>query len=270
MASNELPHVKLFWLEKSRSQRILWLLQELNLPYELEIFHRNKKTMMAPPELQKVHPLGKSPVIQIKPAGAAEDAEPITLAESGFITQYLAENVPEGKKLVPQRWKEGMEGKIGGETEAWMRYQYYLHYCEGTLMPPLVMALVISALKSPQVPFFIRPISAILANRIFSAFIFPNVHVNLKMIEGHLATSGGKYICGPQLTAADILLSFPLIAAKEDLDNFGSFENGSWKSEFPKVAEYIELIENEEGYKKSVEKIVEIDGEFSATLRPGQ
>ncbi|KAI1017263.1 hypothetical protein LB505_001852 [Fusarium chuoi] len=187
---------------------------------------------MAPPELQKVHPLGKSPVIQIKPAGAAEDAEPITLAESGFITQYLAENVPEGKKLVPQRWKE--------------------------------------ALKSPQVPFFIRPISTILANRIFSAFIFPNVHVNLKMIEGHLATSGGKYICGPQLTAADILLSFPLIAAKEDLDEFGSFENGSWKSEFPKVAEYIDLIENEEGYKKSVEKIVEIDGAFSATLRPGQ
>ncbi|KAH7203672.1 hypothetical protein DER44DRAFT_668272 [Fusarium oxysporum] len=234
MASNGLPHVKLFWLEKSRSQRILWLLQELNLPYELEIFHRNKKTMMAPPELQKVHPLGKSPVIQIRPAGAGEDAEPITLAESGFITQYLAENVPEGKKLVPQRWKEGMEGKI--------------------------------ALKSPQVPFFIRPISTILANRIFSAFIFPNVHVNLKMIEGHLATSGGKYICGPQLTAADILLSFPLIAAKEDLDNFGTFENGSWKSEFPKVAEYIDLIENEEGYKKSVEKIIEIDGDLFKML----
>ncbi|KAF4332910.1 glutathione S-transferase [Fusarium beomiforme] len=237
MASDELPYVKLFWLDKSRSQRILWLLQELKLPYELEIFHRDKKTMFAPPELQKVHPLGKSPVIQIRAAGAAEDADPITLAESGFITQYLAENVPEGKRLVPQRWKEGMEGKIGGETEAWMRYQYYLHYCEGTLMPPLVMALVVSALKSPQVPFFIRPISTILANRIFSAFIFPNTRLNLTMIEGHLATSGGKYICGPQLTAADILLSFPLIAAKDELDKFGSFENGSWKSEFPKIAE---------------------------------
>lgn len=152
-----------FRLEKSRSQRILWLLQELNLPYELEIFHRNKKTMMAPPELQKVHPLGKSPVIQIKPAGAAEDAEPITLAESGFITQYLAENVPGGKKLVPQRWKEGMEGKIGGETEAWMRYQYYLHYCEGTLMPPLVMALVVSGMLT-----FSLSLQPMITNSIYS------------------------------------------------------------------------------------------------------
>jgi glutathione S-transferase len=132
-----------FRLEKSRSQRILWLLQELQLPYELEIFHRDKESMMAPPELQKIHPLGKSPVIQIKPAGAEADVEPVTLAESGFITQYLTENVPEGKKLMPERWKEGMEGKLGGETEAWMRYQYYLHYCEGTLMPPLVMGLVV-------------------------------------------------------------------------------------------------------------------------------
>ncbi|KAF4449853.1 hypothetical protein F53441_6933 [Fusarium austroafricanum] len=266
MASIELPHVTLFWLDKSRSQRILWLLEELKLPYELEIFHRNKETKLAPPELQKVHPLGKSPVIQIRPAGASADTEPLTLAESGFITQYLAESVPEGKKLVPQRWKEGMEGKIGGETEAWMRYQYYLHYCEGTLMPPLVMAVVVGALKSPQVPFLIRPVSTLLANRIFSMFIFPNVRANLKMIEGHLATSGGQYICGPQLTAADILLSFPLIAAKDGLDKFGTFENGSWKLEFPKVAAYVDLIENEEGYKKSVEKIIEIDGEFSASL----
>jgi glutathione S-transferase len=101
--------------------------------------------MMAPPELQKIHPLGKSPVIQIKPAGAEVDTEPITLAESGFITQYLTENVPEGKKLMPERWKEGMEGKLGGETEAWMRYQYYLHYCEGSLMPPLVMGFVVGS-----------------------------------------------------------------------------------------------------------------------------
>ncbi|KAM0241449.1 hypothetical protein ACHAP5_007566 [Fusarium lateritium] len=266
MASTELPNVKLFWLEKSRSQRILWLLQELQLPYELEIFHRDKESMMAPPELQKIHPLGKSPVIQIKPAGAEADAEPVTLAESGFITQYLTENVPEGKKLMPERWKEGMEGKLGGETEAWMRYQYYLHYCEGTLMPPLVMGLVVGALKSPRVPFFIRPISTLLANRIFSTFIFPNLRLNLKMIEGHLATSGGAYLCGPKLTSADILVSFPLIAAEPTLDNFGTFEGGSWKEEFPKVAAYVEMIQNEPGYKKSVEKIIEIDGKFKASL----
>lgn len=115
-------------------------MEELKLPYTLELFHRNKETKLAPPELEKVHPLGKSPVISV---AAGEGVEPLMLAESGFITQYLTEHCPEGKRLIPPRWKEGMEGKIGGETEAWMRYQYYLHYCEGSLMPVLVMALII-------------------------------------------------------------------------------------------------------------------------------
>lgn len=126
-------------------------MEELKLPYTLELFHRNKETRLAPPELEKVHPLGKSPVISVTPAGAGEGVEPVVLAESGFITQYLTEHCPEGKKLVPPRWKEGMEGKIGGETEAWMRYQYYLHYCEGSLMPVLVMALIIGG-KSTYPP----------------------------------------------------------------------------------------------------------------------
>jgi glutathione S-transferase len=103
-----------------------------------------------------------------------------------------------------------------------------------------------------------------LANRIFSMFIFPNLKANLKMVEGHLATSGGDYICGPQLTSADILVSFPLIAAEPALDGFGTFKNGSWKEEFPKVAAYVQMIQNEPGYKKSAEKIIEIDGKFKA------
>ncbi|KAF5023352.1 hypothetical protein F66182_4590 [Fusarium sp. NRRL 66182] len=270
MASNEQPSIKLFWLDKSRSQRILWLLEELKLPYEIEIFHRSKETKLAPPELKKVHPLGKSPVIQITPAGAGPGTQPITLAESGFITQYLAENVPEGSKLVPQRWREGMEGKIGGETEAWMRYQYYLHYCEGSFMPFLVMSMVVGGLRSPMVPFFIRPISSMLANRIFAMFIFPNIRNNLELIEGHLTTPGGGYICGDRLTAADILMSFPLIASQESLDGLGTFEGGSWRNQFPKVAEYIKRLEAEEGYKKSVEKIIELDGEFRASLCSSQ
>ncbi|RSL97455.1 hypothetical protein CEP52_010902 [Fusarium oligoseptatum] len=249
MASNELPEVKLYWLDESRSQRIIWLLEELKLPYTLELFHRNKETKLAPPELEK-----------------GEGVEPVVLAESGFITQYLTEHCPEGKKLMPPRWKEGMEGKIGGETEAWMRYQYYLHYCEGSLMPVLVMALIIGGLKSPAVPFYIRPISTILANRIFSFWIYPNTRRNLSMIEGHLATSGGDYLCGTTLSAADILMSFPLIAAQGRLDEFGSWEGGSWRDEFPKVAAYVKRLEAEEGYVRSVEKVKEIDGGFTASL----
>ncbi|KAI8667386.1 hypothetical protein NCS56_00874400 [Fusarium sp. Ph1] len=266
MAANELPEVKLYWLDESRSQRILWLLEELKLPYTLEMFRRNKETKLAPPELEKVHPLGKSPIISVTPAGAGEGVEPVILAESGFITQYLTEHCPEGKKLMPPRWKEGMEGKIGGETEAWMRYQYYLHYCEGSLMPVLVMSLIVGGLKSPNVPFYIRPISTILANRIFSFWIFPNTRRNLSMIEGHLATSGGDYLCGATLTAADILMSFPLIAAQGKLDEFGSWEGGSWREEFPRVAAYVKRLEAEGGYVRSVEKVKEIDGSFTASL----
>lgn len=138
-ADHRLPHR----LEQSRSQRILWLLEELQVKYEVEIFHRNKETKLAPPELQKVHPLGKSPVVTITPPGAGPDTKPIVLAESGWMTEYLCSHYPEGQRLIPKRWQDGKENTIGGETEAYLRHQYYLHYAEGTLMPYLVMSLVI-------------------------------------------------------------------------------------------------------------------------------
>lgn len=98
--------------------------------------------MLAPPELAKIHPLGKSPVISV--TGPGKDAKPIILAESGVMTEYLVDHFPEGAKLVPTKWEEGLEGQIGGETEAWMRYKYYLHYAEGSLMPNLVIGIVVS------------------------------------------------------------------------------------------------------------------------------
>lgn len=98
--------------------------------------------MLAPPELEKVHPLGKSPVISVLPPG--EGAKPFVIAESALIFEYIVDHYPEGKNLVPTRWLEGKENTIGGETEAWLRYRYYMHYAEGSLMPILVMALVMS------------------------------------------------------------------------------------------------------------------------------
>ncbi|KAJ6441654.1 palmitoyltransferase ERF2 [Purpureocillium lavendulum] len=268
MASNEeLPKIKLYWLNGSRSQRIMWLLEELKVPYDVEVFHRNKQTMLAPPELERIHPLGKSPVVTVLPAGAPAGTEPLVLAESGLMTEYLCEHLPEGARLVPRRWKDGCEGKIGGETEAWMRYRYLLHYAEGSLMPTLVVALVTSQLKSPaQVPFIVRPITSIAANRILSQFVFPNALKHLRLIESYLETSGGRYLCGDALTAADILMSFPLIAAKDRWDEMGRFEGGSWARQFPRVARYVELLEAEEGYRKSVEAIEKIDGKFSPSL----
>lgn len=97
---------------------------------------------LAPPELAKIHPLGKSPVITITAPGASE---PVVIAESGFIFQYLAEHFKEKKDLAPKRWKDGQESKLLGETEAWMRYQYFLHYSEGSLMPNLVQHLIMTS-----------------------------------------------------------------------------------------------------------------------------
>lgn len=109
-------------LNQSRSQRILWLLEELKVPYELEIFHRNKETKFAPPELKKVHPLGKSPVISIEVPGS----QPVVIAESAFVVEYLLDHFSNGSTLLPKRYKEGQEGKIGGETEEWLRFRYFM------------------------------------------------------------------------------------------------------------------------------------------------
>ncbi|KAL7945766.1 hypothetical protein V8C42DRAFT_321514 [Trichoderma barbatum] len=262
MATDEQqPQVTLHWLNQSRSQSLLWLLEELKIKFDIKLYHRNKETFMAPPELEQVHPLGKSPVVVITPPG--EDAQPIVLAESGHLAQYLCEHFPEGRRLVPQKWKDGMEGKIGGETEAWLRNQYFLHYSEGSLMPYLVLSLVIGRLRKPPIPFFIRPLTTAVANRIFSNYIFPNIRKHIKFIDQQLRTSGGRYICCDHLTPADIILSFPLLSARDSLDSMGDWEGGSWKEEFPRVLEYMHQLENEEGYNLSKATISKLDDSAS-------
>lgn len=134
---NKGANITLYWLEQSRSQRIVWLFEELGLTYNLKTFKRTSE-MLAPPELKKIHPLGKSPVITIE---TEQSEKPLVLAESGNITEYLCDHFG-GEKLIPKRYPEGKEGAVGGETEEWMRYRYFMHYAEGTLMPFLVFQLV--------------------------------------------------------------------------------------------------------------------------------
>lgn len=127
------PELKSFRLEESRAQRIVWLLEECKIDYEIKLYKRFEKR--ADPELKKIHPLGKAPVVGIEAPGA----KPIVLAESGLITEYFTEHF--APHLAPKRYAEGKEGP-GLETESWLRYHHYLHYAEGSLMPPLVMNLV--------------------------------------------------------------------------------------------------------------------------------
>jgi glutathione S-transferase len=116
----------------------LWLLEELKVDYELKTYKR--QNMFAPPELKEVHPLGKSPLVSVETEATSK---PLVLAESGLITEYLAENF--GPWLVPKKYQEGKDGQTGGETEGWLRYRYYMHYAEGSLMPMLLIALLMNS-----------------------------------------------------------------------------------------------------------------------------
>lgn len=136
-------------LEKSRSQRILWLLEELDIDYDLKTFKRGSD-MLAPKELKEVHPLGKSPVVGVQ---SSNTDEPLILAESGFIAEYLCEHF-NGERLVPKRYKEGKEGQVGGETAEWLRFRYFMHYAEGSLMPLLVMQLLMNSMSPCKCFFF--------------------------------------------------------------------------------------------------------------------
>ncbi|ETI19790.1 hypothetical protein G647_08803 [Cladophialophora carrionii CBS 160.54] len=251
------PKIVLHWLEVSRSQRILWLFEELGVPYELKTYKRTKERL-APPELKEVHPLGKSPVVTIEIPGSAT---PIVLAESAAIVEYLCDHYDgQGKALVPTRYKPGKDGKIGGETESWLRYRMLMHYAEGSIMPFMVLSLIVGSIRNAAVPFFIKPITNSVAGKIESGYLQRNFKSHYDFLEGQLSTSpdGGDYFCGKNLTAADIMLSFPLEA--------GQSRSGFTASQYPKVWAYIDRIHQRDAYKRAVAKIIEVEGDFKTTL----
>ena len=209
-------------LNNSRSQRVLWLLEELGLEYEIKRYQRNAKTMLAPPELRQVHPLGKSPVIS--------DGE-LTLAESGAIVQYLAERRG-GGRLVPR-----------ADSPEWLRYIYWLHFAEGSAMPPLVMKLIFDRMASAPMPFFVRPIARSLAAKVKSSFIEPNIARNLDYMAAEIGKTG--WFAGSEFTAADIQMSFPLEAAAA---------RGGLDQSRPKLMAWLERIHARPAYKRALER----------------
>lgn len=177
-------------LENSRSQRILWMLEELGVDYRVERYDRDPETQLAPPELLAVHPLGKSPVIS--------DGDTV-IAESGAIVEYLA-RVHGNGRLSPQ---------VG--TGAYNDYVYWLHYAEGSLMPPLLLNLIFNRIKTTKMPFFVKPIAKGIADKVLTSFVTPNVTRHIAFIEQHL--NDREWFAGDQLSGADIQMSFPLEAA---------------------------------------------------------
>ena len=181
-------------LNNSRSQRILWLLEELVLPYEIKRYQRDAKTMLAPPELRAVHPLGKSPVIS--------DGE-LTIAESGAIIEYLAEKYG-GRGAAP------VLVPPAGTPER-LRYRYWLHFAEGSAMSPLLLKLVFDRVESGPMPFFIRPVARAIAQRAKNWIVLPNIERILDFLEIELGKSA--WFAGAEFSAADVQMSFPLEVA---------------------------------------------------------
>ncbi|KAF2157388.1 glutathione S-transferase [Myriangium duriaei CBS 260.36] len=246
-ATEEQPKIVLHWLEKSRSQRIVWLLEECKVPYEIKTYKRVNR--LAPPELKKIHPLGKSPVITIQAAG---QTEPLVLAESSAISEYLIDHF--AKQLVPAQWKEGQQGKVGGETESWLRYRFYMHYCEGSFMSSLLLRYLINALAGPEVPFLIRPVTRLVVGKMNEMFLDPNIKTHFDFLEQQLASSGGDYLCGKEITGADIMMSFPVLGVTS-----GSFPFDNEK--YSQIKAYSERLQQLDLYKTSVQKVEELTGE---------
>jgi glutathione S-transferase len=178
-------------LNHSRSQRVLWLLEELGLDYEIRRYERDPRTMLAPPALRQVHPLGKAPVIS---------DGPLTLAESGAIIEYLVGRYGAGR-LAPATG-----------TPEYFRYIYWLHYAEGSAMPPLLLKLVFDRLARGPMPFFVRPIARRIAATAISSFVGPQLKLHLDYLEAELGNN--EWFAGGEFSAADIQLSFPLEAAR--------------------------------------------------------
>ncbi len=205
-------------LENSRSQRVLWLLEELELPYRVIRHARDPRTLRAPPELLAVHPLGKAPVIT--------DGGTV-VAETGAIVAYLTDLA--GARLVP-----------GPGTEERRRYIYWSHYAEGSAMPPLLLKLVFGRL-APGSPWPLRPLVRRIADTVLRGFVDPDLRRHAAFWETELA--GRPYFCGADFTAADILMSFPLEA-------FAARGTGAG----PRVADWLARIHARPAYQRALQQ----------------
>ncbi|KAK4495147.1 hypothetical protein PRZ48_013474 [Zasmidium cellare] len=238
-----------FRLNRSRSQRILWLLHHCapKITHSIKLYQR-AANQTAPEELKKIHPLGKSPQIAIE---APNLQKPLVLAESGTIIEYLVEHF--ATHLRPKRWREGQERRLGGETEEWMRYGYYMHFAEGSLMGLLLTGLLVEQIRNAPVPFFVKPVTRLIAGRFDNEFLIENYAMYFGFLEGELESSpdGGEFLCGTELTAADVMMSFPVLVGRTLVD----------LTKYPRVLAYIDTMEKGSEYKASIDEIEAKTGE---------
>lgn len=209
-------------LNNSRSQRVLWLLEELEIDYQITLYERDPHTLLAPTSLKAIHPLGKSPVIT--------DGD-LSLAESAVILEYL-NDVYGQRRFWP-----------GDSPSSLWQCKYWLHYAEGSLMPFLLMTLVFQRIKAAPVPFFVRPVARGIANKALDSFVSPNLSSNLDYVERHL--SKNEWFAGEQMSLADFQMSFPLEAA---------LQRGASAKSHPHLAAWVARIHQRDAYQRALTK----------------
>ena len=209
-------------LNNSRSQRVLWLLEELGVPYEIKKYQRDPKTMLAPETRRAVHPLGKSPVIT--------DGD-VTVAESGAIVEYLIEHYGQGPLVPPSG------------TEQRRRYTYWLHFAEGSAMPPLLLKLIFDRIESGPMPFFVKPVARGIARKVKGLTVEPNLKRQLDFMEAELGKS--EWFAGNDFSAADIQMSFPVEAAAQ---------RAGLDASRPKLMNFLKKIHARPAYRRALER----------------
>lgn len=209
-------------LNNSRSQRVLWLLEELGLDYDIRHYQRNPKTMLAPPELRQIHPLGKSPVLT--------DGSTV-VAESGAIIEYLV-NRNTQRRLAPDP-----------DSADHLRYVYFLHYAEGSAMPPLLLKLIFDKVATAPVPFFVKPVVKGIVGKVSNGFITPQLKTHLDFLEAEL--TGRPWFAGQDFSAADVQMSFPLEAAAQ---------RAGLDESRPRLIDFLRRIHARPAYRRALER----------------
>ncbi|GBL47762.1 hypothetical protein ACI3LY_003367 [Candidozyma auris] len=217
----------LHYLTNSRASRIVWLLEELELDFELKVYHR-VHGVTAPKELLNVFPTGMSPVLQIFKEGSSE---PLTLAESGHIIQYVIDHYDHKGKLIPD--SEADKEKVG----------YYLHFAEGSLQPHLV-SMIVGEVACQRAPWPAKYLVKFIVSKMNSEYYVKRLKTNLNFLEDTLAKKEGGFFVGDKLTGADIILEYPIV---QDLfsdpvraKNLGL--NVKLEEAFPHLYEWTKLI----------------------------
>lgn len=218
--------ITLYALKQSRAYRIAWLLELLGVEYRAEVIARDAETSLAPDSLRRVHPLGKSPLI---------DDNGLVLAESGAIVEYLIARYGQETALRPSE-----------SSAAYPEYLFWLHYAEGSLMPLLVMSLVFRKIETRKMLFFAKPVARKITDGVRESFLNPQLKLHLEFVENKL--KGRTWLLGGEISGADIMMGFPLQAAVSRTP-----------LNLPNIAAYVRRIENDPAYQRAQERIGKLE-----------